>query len=1431
MIRDGINKFIIDNDNRHLQDLYYLNSAYLELGSIDYDVMRRLLNFELIAYEDITYFPIQNKGIGRSEVNNENLRKILPFLFFERLNQKNKNNQLFISYGLLHQKDENNQEIFSPIALIPINIYFENDRIFIQQISRPIENSILINYLNKTKKIEISANEKLDSVYALDKYCLSFAKYEEFSLKLENYLTFASLKEPEMKLDRNFFDGESLYPDYLSDCLYDKDEPYLYYSLPLTRKQRQAVYKGAIGDNLVLSGRLGTGKTTTLFNIAMNAIGTGKRVLYVSNMKETLGQVNRLFEEKGMQQHLTDFSNSFASFHQGELLFPSEISNTEPEAESLDQSYRFVKKYVDAMIGRMLDFRFIDLVNQLATIADHPKQKLDIDDLSGIYKSEYLEIHSALESIEENLKKIKSFKNSLWKEIPIINNIKYPNQIFSLIHQVQKNYLIFEEKKEILEKQFGLKPISNYAYLKSVFHDIKGLDIKAFPLSWVNREIFEQAQEEFRNLKSHIYQIQEMEYLLLSQYENLDSIDIDSEYSRLLGNYFFENNVEKIDRLLEEKVEVSVLINKLLVQINIYRKTSGKIISLLNWEFPESNLVLNEIQNMNRILQSMKFSPEFIRSVTNQNLDDVSRRIKVLIEEIKTAEAEIDSLFKNEDFGKSKDLEQNIVNLERFTNNQTIKRSAYRLFSNIEKESPNEFSKLRENVKRFRVLKNIISDKHQEYKKLTGFDFEEGILENLHKFYSYFHNIPDKLIKSKFIKFIKTVVNIQPDDPKVKKNFRNIFDLFSKAYFHINAYYLELTEYGFSVEEIEFSEKIKEIEAIINYLQNLYLSNDRVKQVKKAQEKDYVQAEEYIWLYKTHQGIVEKKKELRDNDHYRYLYGKLYANYDTNINNISRFLQAFKVYSDCFSNDEKLIDSLNEEINQKLILHLDNCEEASDSLTEVFKLYFKVFKDSVSKYYYSSFESILESLDQLINSKDELIGYLGVTDNLKILNQYNLPKLVEFITDLENPENLSINFKYTYLETVMKIYLEKHPFLADYKVMKTCLEAAMNMERDLIRSLEMQTFRQIRRNSSYKFSVFGIRNLDYSAYIRRTDGIKHLFLTSTQILNNFLNPTDFDLIIIDDAHLLSANDYYRALQGKQVVVAGELQLLSSVANNLISRVSNRKSIILDFRFLPTPNNLLVQMQGLRGVSYPDYYNNFGIEIISEKILEYINLLFKENRNYVINLFTSNLNRQKQIYETLTDLFTIQGFSEKEILSILKRNINITDLNDGYLFDADYNIIYLEDYYDLDFEYLVVNLIDVLMLCKKRLIIYDDKDILQGNVESRFLTEIRRVISKKEIYLPKNAVGPMKNLVSRLEKAGIKVYASAVFSLLLLKDDKFYGVLLFWDEENTDYEILNEYRENYLINRDIIKTFIIWSLELMESVEKVANRILDGMRND
>ena len=78
--------------------------------------------------------------------------------------------------------------------------------------------------------------------------------------------------------------------------------------------------------------------------------------------------------------------------------------------------------------------------------------------------------------------------------------------------------------------------------------------------------------------------------------------------------------------------------------------------------------------------------------------------------------------------------------------------------------------------------------------------------------------------------------------------------------------------------------------------------------------------------------------------------------------------------------------------------------------------------------------------------------------------------------------------------------------------------------------------------------------MNYNQYIINNSGSKLLFLSDTNIVNLFLDMTLFDLVLIDDAQLLNANEYHKAIKCQQVIIAGTEQLQTSISNSLISRI-------------------------------------------------------------------------------------------------------------------------------------------------------------------------------------------------------------------------------------------------------------------------------------
>jgi hypothetical protein len=277
----------------------------------------------------------------------------------------------------------------------------------------------------------------------------------------------------------------------------------------------------------------------------------------------------------------------------------------------------------------------------------------------------------------------------------------------------------------------------------------------------------------------------------------------------------------------------------------------------------------------------------------------------------------------------------------------------------------------------------------------------------------------------------------------------------------------------------------------------------------------------------------------------------------------------------------------------------------------------------------------------------------------------------------------------------------------------------------------------------------------------------------------------------------------------------------------MSRLSFGTTIYLNYRFSQTPQRLLNHLTNLKGRINEQYNDNAGLEIISSKLISHIVMLILGQREAIINLFVLSIEKQRRLYDELAEGFLRSGMVAEQIIAILKNQINLVDLRLSQLFNADYNIIYLEDYYKMENEHIVVNLIDDLLLCKRRLIIFDNNEYLKRGNSFRFVRELNKIVNNDQIFFKDFTSPLLQQLANRLEQAGLTVFSSNnEYQLIIEKDDTLYGIALFWASSNFSHDTLNQYRKMDLQNNNQkFNKILIWTMELLTSFDDTVNRII------
>ncbi len=98
--------------------------------------------------------------------------------------------------------------------------------------------------------------------------------------------------------------------------------------------------------------------------------------------------------------------------------------------------------------------------------------------------------------------------------------------------------------------------------------------------------------------------------------------------------------------------------------------------------------------------------------------------------------------------------------------------------------------------------------------------------------------------------------------------------------------------------------------------------------------------------------------------------------------------------------------------------------------------------------------------------------------------------MIDYIINHSKCENLVNDFKYTYFRNAEKLYLEANPELANYGEVPNILKDIINLESRITKTNNANIISHILHNNSNKTYVSGVKNLDYSSYLKKTSGYK-----------------------------------------------------------------------------------------------------------------------------------------------------------------------------------------------------------------------------------------------------------------------------------------------------------------------------------------------------
>ncbi|MBP5407719.1 MAG: hypothetical protein J6Y42_01105, partial [Bacilli bacterium] len=622
----------------HLRNLF-VSDAYLELGIIDTEVISSLLQYKMVNLNDIAYFPIQNKGLGRSEIGTTLLRNYLPHLFFMQLAKNNPNCQLFISYGLLRYRGIEHKESFMPVILIPIKIYFENleatdeddenvlsslNELFVQMVSQPIINPSLYPIIGMNRINSISA-EYLQTIEGLDNILAQLDKFDDYTLSLDNFLTFATKKANDTIYPRRKKNNTQYKSSVGIDKLYRIDPP-IYMQRVYDKEQKLFIERFNNGEDLTLTGYSGSGKTSIIKDVIVNNLAKGLRTLYVSNNQESVNDVYKFLKSNNLDRYTANFNQSFKKLtsHEYSQLFLDDVSETNEYIKTLNEYYDKLDQYEYDFNQSYRDFKLNEIISKYfesdRTLIN--KDNSYIDSLEQIYKHEYEIIYHSIKFLERNTQNIGSFQNSIWNAIPIVNNIKHINEVLNVVNNLNDDFKRLRTL-EIKLNEFGVKGAESFSMLKTLNEPIYAVTENLIPVEWQKSlKTYEEAKKNFKSLEEDILDYKNILDDIDSLYNDLLSLDIENEIKLLYGDFYKKTNEQDINNILKDRIDILKVIYESRISINSFYNETKKLTNILNWDFLAKDEYLDIILNLSKLFNKYYVNGKMVNIILNNKTDE-----------------------------------------------------------------------------------------------------------------------------------------------------------------------------------------------------------------------------------------------------------------------------------------------------------------------------------------------------------------------------------------------------------------------------------------------------------------------------------------------------------------------------------------------------------------------------------------------------------------------------------------------------------------------------------------------------------------------------------------------------------------------------------------------------------------------------------------
>ncbi|MFY8019789.1 MAG: DUF3320 domain-containing protein [Bacteroidia bacterium] len=363
-------------------------------------------------------------------------------------------NILFVSFGMLHWLEDDSSSEFrqAPLILIPVVIqrkevkdqfnivYSEADFGVNVSLKAKLKAEFGIELPDFDEDIDLPLVDYFNQVNQLikhkERWRLEAYKTELGFFSFGKYLIYNDLDSTVWPDDKKPFDHEILkglfgdgfnHPPFPSDSTFIDQHPQvheLFQVVDADSSQILNLLEVHEGKHLVIQGPPGTGKSQTITNIIGNAIGQGKKVLFVAEKMAALEVVKRRMDMCGLGEaclelhsHKANKKDLLAELKRVLDLGKPQTSQLEAELSLLQSRKDELNLYSDAVNSEIENSRltFHQVIGILLSIKESCKQiklpELPHHIISDFNAEQFKNASDLLDGIERKLKEIGSPKN------------------------------------------------------------------------------------------------------------------------------------------------------------------------------------------------------------------------------------------------------------------------------------------------------------------------------------------------------------------------------------------------------------------------------------------------------------------------------------------------------------------------------------------------------------------------------------------------------------------------------------------------------------------------------------------------------------------------------------------------------------------------------------------------------------------------------------------------------------------------------------------------------------------------------------------------------------------------------------------------------------------------------------------------------------